>query len=372
VIALALLLGVFTINTQPIAVNDGFGYDGLHYARLTLSLREGSTLVLTAPYAYRVLPAEIVARSGMDIRAGFFVLNAAALLAAGLVILALLRRRGATPLGALTAVVWFGLLPFGLRQVLHVPVGVDALALLLLLGLSLASLSDRYVTFGIVLIAAALTRENLLLMAPFLWLRGAAERRLPQAVLATVPAFAAIGLVYLMPPVPPAAIGPGSVDFIGYHAYVIAANTDADAWRVVLGLLLALGPLLGIAIARLNAVRAVIRNESGWLFFLVSGFVATTLGGLDHDRYDVWFLPFLLIVAFAGTDLFDRPRVALPLTLLMALGLRALVPLGADESSHFAFFVATMPAADLARNALIPACCSVAATVFCLVAARPR
>src|SRR6266542_2274763 len=67
VIALALLLGVFTINTQPIAVNDGFGYDGLHYARLTLSLREGSTLVLTAPYADRVLPAEIVARSGMEI-----------------------------------------------------------------------------------------------------------------------------------------------------------------------------------------------------------------------------------------------------------------------------------------------------------------
>lgn len=173
VLALGVLLALFTLNTQPVGANDGFGWDGLHYARLTLSLREGTALVLTAPYAYRLLPAGIVAVSGMDIRTGFLVLSAASVIGAGLVIVALLRRRGATPAGAFFGAVWFGLIPFGLRQVLHLPVGVDSLGLFFLLALALAALSSRFAIFGVLLIGAALTRENLLLMAPFLWLRAA-------------------------------------------------------------------------------------------------------------------------------------------------------------------------------------------------------
>lgn len=182
----------------------------------------------------------------------------------------------------------------------------------------------------------------------------------------TAPAFATFAYVYLRPPVAPAAEGPRSVDLVGYHAYAIATNADADAWRVILAFVLALGPLLGIAFARMGRARALISREPGWLFFLASGIVATTLGGLDHDRFDVLFLPFLLIVAFAATDYFDKPIVAMMLTLLMALGSRVTIPLASDDSSHFAFFVSTIPAEQLVTTALIPASCCAAAAVLWL------
>src|SRR5438309_11981803 len=83
----------------------------------------------------------------------------------------MLRRHYAISSGlALVAVGWWAVLPLGLRWALYYPVLPDTLGFFLLLALMVCALEGRFILFGGLLVVAALTRENLIALGPFLWL----------------------------------------------------------------------------------------------------------------------------------------------------------------------------------------------------------
>jgi hypothetical protein len=357
VLVLAGSLALLWLDTRPLAVNDAFGYDGLQYARLALRLRSGTPVEIDAPYVYRLATPALVAASGLELRVGFFVLSVASALGAGLLLLALLRRYGADPSTAVLAVSWWGLLPYTLREALHTPVLIDELAFLILVALLLAGTTKRYLAFSVLLVIGALTRESLLLLAPFLWLRALplGWQTVARAVAATAPALIVFALIHLAPPIPPSSRGLETTSLIGLHAYLIATNTAGHAVRALLGPLFGLGGLLGLAVGRLDALRRFLSAEPGWLFLVVATTVGATLGGLEHDRYLLALAPFLLVVGFARTSFWAAPIIAATLTFLHVIATRALVALPADETAHLDHALSTMPEGQLLGASLVPA-----------------
>jgi hypothetical protein len=356
VLVLTGLLLLLWIDTRPLAVNAGFGYDGLQYARLALRLRSGVPVEIDAPYAYRIAAPAVVAASGLELHVGFLVLSVASVLGSGLLLLALLRRYGASPGVAVVAVTWWGLLPAALRETLHTPVLVDEPSFFILVALLLAATTKRYAAFAVLLVIGALTRESVLVLAPFLWLRAipGGGYAVARAIAATLPGLIAFALVRLVPPIPPSPGGLQTADLIALHAYLIATNTDGHAIRALLGPILGLAGLLGVALGRLRAVRRFLSGEPGWLYLTVAVSVAATLGGLEHDRYFVELAPFLLVAGFAGSALWTRPVVAASLTILHVLATRALIPLLGDEATHLGRSLSTMPEGQLLGTALVP------------------
>lgn len=356
VLLLACIFALLWLDTRPLDVNDGFGYDGLEYARLALSLRSGTPMEIDSPQVYRVVAPAIVALSGLEVRLGFFVLNVAADLGSGLLLLVLLKRYGAAPGAAVLAIVWWGVLPFALRKELHTPVLVDAVSFFVLTALLLAAIARQHLLFAVLLAVGVLTRESLLLVAPFLILRAVplGWRVTATAAAAVIPALAALTLIHVAPPAPPR---PGSLDtaaYLAFHSYLIAANIDGDALRALLGPLFGLGGLLSVALGRLRALRQLLATEPGWLYLLIAISTAATIGGLDHDRHVLEVAPILLLVGFAGTARGFVLLLAAPLTLLHVVATRSLVPLSAGETAHRSVSLSTMPESDLLAAAAWP------------------
>lgn len=369
VVLLAGILALLWLDTRPLDVNDGFGYDGLEYARLALSLRSGTPMEIDSPQVYRIVAPAIVALSGLEVRQGFFVLNVGADLGSGLLLLVLLKRYGARPGAAVLAIVWWGVLPFALRKELHTPVLVDAVSFFLLTALLLAATARQHLLFAVLLTVGVLTRESLLLIAPFLVLRAVplGWRVTATAAAAMIPALLALTVIHVAPPAPPR---PGSLDtaeYLAFHTYLIAANIDGDALRALLGPLFGLGGLLSVALGRLRALRQLLSTDPGWLYLLFAISTAATIGGLDHDRHILELAPVLLLVGFAGTARWSVPLLAVPLTALHLVATRSLVPLSAGEAAHRSVSLSTMPGGDLLAAAAWP---FVAAVAIALVTQR--
>src|SRR5881397_2402647 len=105
------LLFTFRFNTSVLQLTAERRADAVEYVRLVEGLRSVASAQPEAPFAFRILPAAIVAATGLDPSLGFFVLDVAAILGTALVLLHLLRPWVA-PAGAVMAVVGWSLLPY--------------------------------------------------------------------------------------------------------------------------------------------------------------------------------------------------------------------------------------------------------------------
>lgn len=345
VLSVALLLVVlvgFTRNTELISVGQGLGFDGAHYARLTTALREGTQTEPYRPFAQRVLPAAVVAVTGVDVRLGFLILDVLSYFGAVLLLLLLLRDHGIPPARAALAAGWFILLPQGLRLSLHYPVLTDAPAMLLVVALLLALFRRRMVAFAVLLALGVATRESLLLFVPAVALVLARElpaaRAVALAAIASAPALAIVALLQLAPPVQPAPASPASPVYLSHQLFRIATNLDATAWRTVVAPLFALGAFLIPIVARPRDTWRYIRERPGWTYLIGTMIVVSVIGGRDTDRYLLMLAPIAAILAFAAAPAGAWPggwRVA-ALTAIHLLMVRAWVPWGADATLSFA------------------------------------
>src|SRR5438552_2875802 len=166
----AVVLGVTWLFTPAIGFNNGLGNDGLVYGAMVRELRDHLGLQPAPPWVFRLFPVWLVAMTPLDVRTGFFLLNLISVAASIPLLMRFLARYTVTGALALLAVGWWLTLPMGLRWDLYYPVLPDALGFLLLMILLVAAVEERYVIFAVALVAAALTRENLLMMVPFIWL----------------------------------------------------------------------------------------------------------------------------------------------------------------------------------------------------------
>ncbi len=354
-----MLLALFALDTRPLETNGGLGYDGVEYAAATSWLRGDASAALHAPWAYRILGPALVALSGLEARPGFFALNSAALLASSLVLLVLLRREGATPARSLLLVIWYALLPNGLRYALAYPVLVDGLGLLLFIALVAASALRRPLPFAILLVAGVLAREHVLLLAPLGTTARGGRGALQLAAIAT-PAVLVLLAARLAIPV---AAGPSQVDLVGYNAAVLLLNFDGEAFRSAAAPLLTFGTLSSVLLARPGAVREVLRRP-WWAYVAAVILIAGAVGGRDHDRYLVWLAPFLLL---AAARIAWRPWAALALTVLQAIAARTLFPLDGSDAAYRSFALISMPLDVLARSGIVAA----AAVAVGAIAIRP-
>lgn len=328
-----------------------------------------------APHAYRLLPAAIVAASALEPRAGFLALNLAASMGSAVLLLALLRRSGTPRSAGLVAVLWWAVLPQTVRQVIQYPTLVDAVGFFLLLALLHAALARRVALFAITLVAAALSRENLLVTVPFLFFQLAPlglGPALARAGLAALPATLVLVAVRVWPPLP---LDPRlSLDLstlLTFHVVTIALDVDGRLGRFLAGPVLALG--LFPAVALLSGRRGLdfLRSRWEWMSYLGLTVAVSFLGGVDHDRYAVPLVPLLALLGFATGAAWPRSAgVVAALTALHLVATRALIPVAGDERSYFETMVSTMTLATLATLTLVVLLCSGLAAAVLLSARR--
>jgi hypothetical protein len=364
VASLAIVLAGLGGITEPVAANGGVGWDGVNYRDVVNGLRTGTPTSTDSPFNYRILPSGLVALSGLDVVHGFLVLDAAAIFATGLLILALLRP-WTTPLAAIVAVVAWGLLPYGLRFAVHDAVLPDALGTFLLLAVFYAANERRWLWFAIALVAAVLTRENLVVLAPLLALRyrQGGVRMIGRGLTASVPAGIALALVHIAPPIHPLPGMPTTVDYIAFRFHSIATNLNGATWRLLAGPFFGLGALLGPLLSR--TVVRVINSEPGWAYLVATSVLTSALGGGDHDRYIAATAAIFMLIAVRSIPADSRTALLMLLLGLQLLAVRLVDPLGSDTSSHENFMIATTSLDRLVIWSLtIAFCCAVLAIMF--------
>jgi hypothetical protein len=373
-----IVLAITWPSTPAIAFNNGLGNDGLVYGAMVRELREHIGITPAPPWVFRLFPVWLVSITPLDVRTGFFVLNLISVAASLPLLLRFLARYAVTGGIALLAVGWWLVLPMGLRWDLYYPVLPDALGFLLLMLLIVAALEERYLIFAVTLVAAALTRENLLMFVPFIWLvslgRGWRAATL-LTLAAAAPAIIVFFLVRAFPPITPFDAYPNwlASHRIDVNIQRIAQNIDGHAWRYLLAAPLSLGLLVAIPIATSRrhlgptwrrALRTL-RREAHWTYFVLATFALAVIGGWDDDRYLFVLAPVLLVLTFGlARELWISPWRAAALTAIQLVAIRFLWPVGPTELDYFQYTVAFMDQSRMwAAAALAGAAFVVAAVV---------
>src|SRR5436305_3503161 len=208
-VVLVIVLALRPI-TPRITFNDGLGYDGQYYAEMVSAFRGEQTGPLLAErpnYAYRPLPAALVAASGLDVIRGFYWMNVGSLIAAGAFLASAVRILAGGIALPLLAVLWWAVLPGAVRYALYYPVLTDGIGLFLLFALVYAVSARRPWLFVLLIGPGMLARENLIVLVPMLGLallpygRG---RAVAWTAVAAIVALAAYAWVRIAPPIPPA------------------------------------------------------------------------------------------------------------------------------------------------------------------------
>jgi hypothetical protein len=352
----AIVLAVTWIFTPAIGFNNGLGNDGVVYGVMVRELREHLGLQPAPPWVFRLFPVWLVAITPLDVRTGFFVLNLVSVAASLPLLVRFLARHAVTGAPALLALGWWLTLPMGLRWDLYYPVLPDALGFLLLMVLLVADLEERYVIFAVALVAAALTRENLLMMVPFIWLanlRRGWRAATALTVAASAPAIIVFFLVRAFPPITPYDVYPNwlASHRIDVNIARITQNIDGHAWRYLLAAPLSLGLLVAvpIAIARRSLGQTwrraltTLRAQAQWTYFVLATFALAVIGGWDDDRYLFVLTPLLLVLTFGvARELWRSRWRAAGLTLIQLVAIRFLWPVGPSEHDYFQYTVAFM------------------------------
>jgi hypothetical protein len=378
-------LAVIWPFTPGLAFNNGLGNDGVVYAAMVRELREDLGITPAPPWVFRLFPVWLVAITPLDVRTGFFVINLISVAASLPLLMRFLARYSVTGGVALLAVGWWLALPMGLRWDLYYPVLPDALGFLLLMVLLVAALEERYVVFAIALAAAALTRENLLMLVPFIWLANHGRRGWRRATALTLaaaaPAIVVFFLVRIFPPITPFDAYPNwlASHRIDINIQRITQNVDGHAWRYLLAAPLSLGLLVAIPIAtaRRNLGRTwrraleTLRAQAHWTYFVVMTFALAVIGGWDDDRYLFVLAPPLLVLTFGlARELWTPWRAAL-LTAIQLVAIRFLWPVGPSEHDYFQYTVAFMDQSLMWTAAVVAAVAfGLAAGVVCISSAR--
>jgi hypothetical protein len=373
-----IVLAIIWPFTPAIAFNNGLGNDGLVYGAMVRELREHIGITPAPPWVFRLFPVWLVSITPLDVRTGFFVLNLISVAASLPLLLRFLARYAVTGGIALLAVGWWLVLPMGLRWDLYYPVLPDALGFLLLMLLLVAALEARYLIFAVTLVAAALTRENLLMLVPFIWLvslgRGWRTATLLTLAAAT-PAIVVFFLVRAFPPITPFDAYPNwlASHRIDVNIQRITQNIDGHAWRYLLAAPLSLGLLVAIPIATSQRnlgptwrrALMTLRAQAHWTYFVVATFALAVIGGWDDDRYLFVLAPVLLVLTFGlARDLWVSPWRAAALTAIQLVAIRFLWPVGPTEQDYFQYTVAFMDQSRMwAAAALAGAAFVVAAVV---------
>jgi hypothetical protein len=349
VLAVVLLTAQLVMLSQVTGLVDlsGINYDAVQYEGIVRALRHGAAAAPQAPFVYRILPATLVAASGLDPSIGFFALDVAALLGTGLLLLVLVRPH-TTPAGALAAVLLWGLLPYGLRYSLHYPVLTDYLGTFLLTAVVLALLHQRHLLFALFLVAAVLTRENLIVCAPLMLLRATRPtfgRGAMPATLAALPAFVALVAVHVWPPVAPAA-GAGTFEWVAFQISELLTNDRGEVWRVLAAPFFAFGMLVGPLLS--TRALSIVRGEAGLTYLLAAAAITAALGGGDHDRYLFAIAPLIVWIAVRSLPSVRRTELLMLFVPLQVVCGRVLMPLGRDWGTHAAFGISLVPLDGLA------------------------
>jgi hypothetical protein len=335
--------------TPRIAFNEGLGFDGRVYAWLMQNLRGDHSVAVVPPWSFRLVPSAIVALSGLEVKLGFLLLDVLSALGSAWLLYRLLRHYAISPALSLLAVGWWAVLPLGLRWAIYYPVLPDTLGFFLLLALMVCALEGRFVLFGGVLVVAALTRENLIALGPFLWLLHV--RRDPVAVtLRSLAVGAPAVLVYLavrlFPVVPPP---PDFTNWaeryqIDVNLRFVFENIDAHAWRYVLAAPLTLGMFFALPFAWPRRLVAFLRRELHWAYYVVMSFVVALVGGRDDDRYLYVLVPALAVFVFhlAPSSIWRSAWRVGALTLLHLVAVRFLWPVGTSETEYLQYSVSAM------------------------------
>jgi hypothetical protein len=349
--------------TPRIAFNDGLGFDGRVYAWLTQALRGDHSVTVVPPWSFRLAPSAIVAATGLEVKLGFLVLDLVSALGSAWLLYRLLRHYAVAPGLSLLAVGWWAVLPLGLRWALYYPVLPDALGFFLLLALMVSALEGRFAVFGGLLVVAALTRENLIALGPFLWLIHV--RRDPVGVtLRSLAVGAPAVLVYLavrlFPVVPPP---PDFANWaeryqIDLNLRFVFENIDAHAWRYVLAAPLTLGMFFALPFAWPRRLVAFLRHEPHWAYYIVMSFVVALVGGRDDDRYLYVLVPALAVFVFhlSPASLWRSAWRVGALTVLHLAAVRFLWPVGTSEAEYLQYSVSAMTQDRM-----------IALTIFCAI-----
>jgi hypothetical protein len=370
----ALVLGVLSLAviwpfTPAIAFNNGLGNDGLVYGAMVRELREHLGITPAPPWVFRLFPVWLVSITPLDVRTGFFVLNLVSVAASLPLLIRFLARYAVTGGVAVLAVGWWLLLPMGLRWDLYYPVLPDALGFLLLMLLLVSALEKRYLVFAVALVAAALTRENLLMMVPFIWLanlRGGWRAATLLTAAASAPAIAVFFLVRVFPPITPFDAYPNwlASHRIDVNIQRITQNIDGHAWRYLLAAPLSLGLLVAIPIARSwrdlgptwQRALVTLRAQAHWAYFVLATFALAVIGGWDDDRYLFVLAPPALVLTFGlARELWSSPWRAAALTVIQLVAIRFLWPVGPSEHDYFQYTVAFMDQSRMWGAAVIAA-----------------
>ena len=352
----AVVLGVTWLFTPAIGFNNGLGNDGLVYGAMVRELRDHLGLQPAPPWVFRLFPVWLVAMTPLDVRTGFFLLNLISVAASIPLLMRFLARYAVTGGLALLAVGWWLTLPMGLRWDLYYPVLPDALGFLLLMILLVAAVEERYVIFAVALVAAALTRENLLMMVPFIWLANVRRdwREVTAlTIAAAAPAIVAFFLVRAYPPITPFDAYPNwlASHRIDINIRRITENIDGHAWRYLLAAPLSLGLLVAIPIAvarrklgpTWRRALTILRDQAHWTYFVLATLALAVIGGWDDDRYLFVLAPLLLLVTFGlAEELWRSPWRAAALTVIQLIAVRFLWPVGPSEHDYFQYTVAFM------------------------------
>lgn len=362
-------LALLALLTPRITFNDGLGNDGVFIANLTEGLRGRTAPPPWGPFVYRLLPSALVALTPFDVATGFLVVNILSIVGSTILLLRLLDRYRVPRASALLGLTWWLSLPMGPRWDIYYPVLGDAFGFFILVALILCALERRLAFFAAALVAGVLSRENLVMMIPFLWrayVRSAPLRWTLLVALVSVPAIAALMLVRAFPPVPPA-FGSSAMTQVGVIADEVSAiidNRNGQAWRVLLAGPLSLGLLLMIPVFRPRATLRFLSREMHWMYFAGLAIIGAGIGGKDTDRYLYILAPLLLIVTFAvHGDLWKSwPRAAV-LTTVQFVSLRVGWPIGTTEYEYLQYTTGFMELDRLFALALLMALASAIAAL---------
>ncbi|HEV2251360.1 MAG TPA: hypothetical protein VGT60_12730 [Candidatus Limnocylindria bacterium] len=347
VLAVATLLRPIT---PALEFNSGFGFlDGQSYGAMARTFRTGERFDILSPYVFRVLPAALVAWSGASYRLGFLVLNVLGYVVAAVALYGLMAHYAIRSRTALLLVVWWAVLPAGVRLAEYYPVLVDGVGSAFSGALLWAAATGISIAFMAVLMLGVLARENLLVLAPLPFL---AQRRAGlvgaarQATVLALPAVATLLWVHRWPPIP-AANGFSMFDDVMRNWGWFTQNADARFWRFLAAPPLTLGMFFAVPLLHPRRSLAFLREHPEWIYYLAVSLALAPIGGGDFDRFAFLLAPALVLLT-ATVATFDGPRMVL-YTLMHLIGVRALIPVGSGEASYRAYNVATMDLATLVQ-----------------------
>lgn len=339
-------------TTARIAFNDGFGYlDGMTYAAMVNELRGKIDVDFAAPYVFRILPIELVARSAASLVDGFLFVNVVGFLVSGVFMYALLRHYRVAPTLAVLAVAWFCVLPAGLRFGFYYPTLIDGIGYAFLVALLYLAVKGRYGLFALVLPFAVLTRENLVALVPFLFLANVRRDGLQAVALtlgAAIPGFLAYELIRLVPiitPAQPADVFGDMQRNLGWFQ----ENASERQWRYMAAPILTLGLLQVLPLIRPLALTRFALGHLEWPYYVGVTLAMSVVGGGDYDRFALWLAPALLVIGFRiGPSRGWVAFVAWPVLTMLHFSLSGFFePLGTSESAYRESTAALMPVSHL-------------------------